>query len=89
MASTSHKARRPSVLSLGVILVTLVAAGVFLATCGDGGGSDGEVTVDTTVFGRVLSAIDEAPMEGVTETTSDELLADIRQILTEDVVRLQ
>jgi len=49
----------------------LLAAGVFLATCGDGGGSDGEVTVDTTVFGRVLSAIDEAPMEGVTITAAN------------------
>ena len=69
MAPTSHKASRPSVLSLALIL----AAGAFLTTCGGegGDGSDGPVVVDTTVFGRVLSAIDETPLEGVTVTATE------------------
>jgi YD repeat-containing protein len=72
MVSTSLEGRTPSVLYVLAIFVALVTAGAFLATCGGGGGgSDGEVTVDTTVFGRVLSAIDESPMEGVTVTAAD------------------
>lgn len=73
MARTSDKASRPSVLSLAVILAALLAAGAFLTTCGDGGGggSDGQVVVDATVFGRVLNAIDETPLEGVTVTAAE------------------
>lgn len=43
-----------------------------------------EAIVDAT-----LDSADLAPMEGVVETTSDDLVADIRQILAEDIVRLQ
>ncbi len=43
-----------------------------------------EAIVDAT-----LDSADLAPMEGITETTSDELVADIRQILGEDLVQLQ
>jgi RHS repeat-associated protein len=55
------------------ILAALLAAGAFLTTCGGdgGGGSDGRVVVDTTVFGRVLSAVDETPLEGVTVTAAE------------------
>jgi hypothetical protein len=41
-----------------------------------------EAIVDAT-----LDSAELAPMEGVTETTSDELLADIRSILSDDVLR--
>lgn len=38
---------------------TLTGAAVLFASCGDGGGGgDGEVVVETSVFGRVLSAVD-------------------------------
>ncbi len=49
----------------------LFVIGALLWTCGGGGGGPGEVVVDTTVYGRVLSAVDESPMEGVTITVAD------------------
>ena len=73
MARRSDKATRVSLLSFVAILAALLAAGAFLTTCGGdgGGGSDGPVVVDTTVFGRVLSAVDETPLEGVTVTAAE------------------
>ena len=65
------RSRLTSIYDLTVV-VALLTVGVFVATCkgGGGGGPNGEVIVDTTVYGRVLSAGDELPMEGVTVTVA-------------------
>lgn len=52
-------------------LALAAAAWVTLTTCGGGGSTDGEVVVQTSVFGRVLSAVDEAPLQGVSVTVAD------------------
>ena len=71
MPSKSLEASRPSLFYALVISAALITAGAFLTTCGGGGGSDGQLVVDTTVFGRVLSANDEMPLAGVTVTAAD------------------
>jgi RHS repeat-associated protein len=70
MASTRHGVGRQRVRTF-VRLALAAVAWVSLTTCGGGGGADGEIVVQTSVFGRVLSAVDETPLQGVTVTLAD------------------
>lgn len=72
IAPGSVQALQWKVVVGALVLSALTSVGMLFVSCGgNGGGDDGEVIVDTTVFGRVLSAVDETPLEGVTITAMD------------------
>ncbi len=69
---------RPNARQRAVSLATALAIGLVLTTCG-GDGSGSQVTVETSVYGRVRSAVDETPIEGAVIT-----VADVRGTVTTD-----
>lgn len=71
-SSGSRQVVASTLAGIAIVVSTLTGAAVLFASCGDGGGGgDGEVVVETSVFGRVLSAVDETPLQGVTISAAD------------------
>ena len=60
MDSMSLPGAKQGLVHALAFFVSVLMVGAAITTCG-GGGARMEVVVDTTVFGRVLSAIDETP----------------------------